>query len=328
MEEFPSFPYKPYDIQLQFMRNLYQVLEKGHIGLFESPTGTGKTLSLLCGALTWLESHRELGSPATAEEEQDDDMPAWLREGTTTVGNTAKRSRPTDSSSDADDDALPTQPAKRQLLFCRCVVLSCGSHIFTMHTICTPFKPSRTHSQLSQVVSELHRTPFASSMSAVVLASRGVLCVNESVRSLGSGAAVNDRCQDLVAKHSGKGTSKRVCNSHGANETMDDLTIASDNKENRNGTCPFYNQVKVRALQDALLGTPMDVEDLGTLGRRMGGCPYFAARRAIHEADVVLLPYNAVLIKVCCVLCVCCTEYCVPTTIKHTGNTAGTRCCH
>ncbi|KAJ1962956.1 ATP-dependent DNA helicase chl1, partial [Dispira parvispora] len=52
-----QFPYQPYDIQEQFMKNLYETLEKGRIGIFESPTGTGKTLSLVCGALKWLEDH-------------------------------------------------------------------------------------------------------------------------------------------------------------------------------------------------------------------------------------------------------------------------------
>lgn len=47
-------PYQPYDIQLEFMRNLYQCLEDGNVGIFESPTGTGKSLSLICGTLTWL----------------------------------------------------------------------------------------------------------------------------------------------------------------------------------------------------------------------------------------------------------------------------------
>ncbi|BFZ56789.1 ATP-dependent DNA helicase chl1 [Savitreella phatthalungensis] len=47
-------PYQPYDIQLEFMRALYETLDNGQIGIFESPTGTGKTLSLICGALTWL----------------------------------------------------------------------------------------------------------------------------------------------------------------------------------------------------------------------------------------------------------------------------------
>ena len=57
-QSFPAFPYEPYPIQLDLMRGLYKVLERGGIGVFESPTGTGKTLSVLCSALQWLEDHR------------------------------------------------------------------------------------------------------------------------------------------------------------------------------------------------------------------------------------------------------------------------------
>lgn len=38
-EEFP-FPFQPYSIQKDFMRELYLTLERGHVGIFESPTGT------------------------------------------------------------------------------------------------------------------------------------------------------------------------------------------------------------------------------------------------------------------------------------------------
>ncbi|XP_059134655.1 ATP-dependent DNA helicase DDX11 isoform X1 [Peromyscus eremicus] len=48
------FPFPPYPIQKDFMAELYKVLEAGKIGIFESPTGTGKSLSLICGALSWL----------------------------------------------------------------------------------------------------------------------------------------------------------------------------------------------------------------------------------------------------------------------------------
>lgn len=58
-EAFP-FPFKPYSIQDQFMRSLYAVIENRKIGIFESPTGTGKTLSLMCSALKWLTDHNEL----------------------------------------------------------------------------------------------------------------------------------------------------------------------------------------------------------------------------------------------------------------------------
>ncbi|KAM9815513.1 ATP-dependent DNA helicase DDX11 isoform X2 [Syngnathus typhle] len=51
--QFP-FPYQAYSIQEDFMRSLYSALDQGKVGIFESPTGTGKSLSLICGALSWL----------------------------------------------------------------------------------------------------------------------------------------------------------------------------------------------------------------------------------------------------------------------------------
>lgn len=39
------FPFKPYDIQEKFMKELYVTLENQKLGIFESPTGT---VSLRC----------------------------------------------------------------------------------------------------------------------------------------------------------------------------------------------------------------------------------------------------------------------------------------
>lgn len=55
-----GFPHTPYEIQEQLMQELFRVLENGQVGIFESPTGTGKSLTLTCGALTWLERHEAL----------------------------------------------------------------------------------------------------------------------------------------------------------------------------------------------------------------------------------------------------------------------------
>jgi chromosome transmission fidelity protein 1 len=86
-------PYIPYPIQVDFMNALYDAIEDGCVGIFESPTGEssqlsapevqgvnvskeqyepthlpwenvtadrvkGKSLSLICGALTWLREHK------------------------------------------------------------------------------------------------------------------------------------------------------------------------------------------------------------------------------------------------------------------------------
>lgn len=35
-----AFPFEPYDIQMQFAKQLYNALNNKSIGFFESPTGT------------------------------------------------------------------------------------------------------------------------------------------------------------------------------------------------------------------------------------------------------------------------------------------------
>ncbi|PYI30811.1 ATP-dependent DNA helicase-like protein [Aspergillus indologenus CBS 114.80] len=66
-------PYSPYNIQIQFMRALYTSLEDGKVAIFESPTGRldfGKSLSLICGSLTWLRDHKR----------NDESEPDWMLE--------------------------------------------------------------------------------------------------------------------------------------------------------------------------------------------------------------------------------------------------------
>ena len=49
------FPNEPYKIQKTYMEKVISTLNKqGSISALESPTGTGKTLSLLCAVLGWL----------------------------------------------------------------------------------------------------------------------------------------------------------------------------------------------------------------------------------------------------------------------------------
>ncbi|KAH5734280.1 hypothetical protein HBI17_203830 [Parastagonospora nodorum] len=74
-------PYEPYDIQNDFMNAVYDCLDAGKVGIFESPTGTGKSLSLICGSLTWLRDHkRRTFEDGFAVYAAASDEPAWILE--------------------------------------------------------------------------------------------------------------------------------------------------------------------------------------------------------------------------------------------------------
>ena len=74
-------PYEPYDIQQQFMNAVYDCLEDGKVGIFESPTGTGKSLSLICGSLTWLrDNKRRIFEDGFELDAKNADDPPWMLE--------------------------------------------------------------------------------------------------------------------------------------------------------------------------------------------------------------------------------------------------------
>ena len=63
-----QFPYKPYESQIKYMKKVIELCNNKStlknydgFGAFESPTGTGKTLCLLCSLLAWKEQAKIKG---------------------------------------------------------------------------------------------------------------------------------------------------------------------------------------------------------------------------------------------------------------------------
>uniref|UniRef100_A0A8D2N782 DEAD/H-box helicase 11 n=1 Tax=Zonotrichia albicollis TaxID=44394 RepID=A0A8D2N782_ZONAL len=136
---------------------------------------------------------------------------------------------------------------------------------------------SRTHSQLSQFVREVQKSPFGKDTRLVTLGSRQNLCVNEEVRRLGALQLINDRCMEMQK------------NKHGKNE--------NEGKKRRvsRTVCPFYSFEQMQFLRDEVLVEVKDIEQLVSLGREAKACPYYGSRFAIPAAQLVVLPYQMLL---------------------------------
>ncbi|GMF90765.1 unnamed protein product [[Candida] boidinii] len=82
------------------MKSIYDTIDNGYkLGLFESPTGTGKTLSIICSTMTWLRIQRQkenatklldkktengiddgLNDDNHDNDDDDDDEPDWVKQ--------------------------------------------------------------------------------------------------------------------------------------------------------------------------------------------------------------------------------------------------------
>jgi len=337
MERDFHHPYEPYDIQTQFMDAVYECLEDGKVGIFESPTGTGKSLSLICGSLTWLRDHkRRTFEDGLAVNGAYGDEPAWLLEHARKQKKQAalqrraefeariakikekekrlkevyqkgepksKRQKTISSGVNAEDDearfvlddyqsdedGAPSREAKsfndsglsmeNQVLMEKMGLSWKKEEDETEAPDETKiFFCSRTHSQLTQFSSELRRVrmppsitlgapsapsedPPVEEVKHLTLGSRKNLCINPKVNRLGNPTAINERCLELQQPG-----------------------VSSDCK------CPFMpnkeKQTLVNEFRDHTLAKIRDIEDLGSLGKKLGICPYYASRPATKYAEV------------------------------------------
>ncbi|XP_037894820.1 regulator of telomere elongation helicase 1 homolog isoform X2 [Glossina fuscipes] len=139
------FPFEPYEVQRAYMEKVIMCLRDGTNGVLESPTGTGKTLSLLCSSLAWLLHQKQ-------------EIQAQIAK--STLNGIAPR-----SASDKQDK-IEVKGRFRE----KDANWGAPKIIYA----------SRTHSQLTQAMQELKRTAY-SSMRAVVLGSRDQLCIHPEV---------------------------------------------------------------------------------------------------------------------------------------------------
>ncbi|KAL5501633.1 CHL1 [Sanghuangporus vaninii] len=326
-ENFRAFPFeRPYPIQKDFMRHVYSAIENRKLAIAESPTGTGKTLSLLTSSLTWLRDERQRSKRITLESLRDSlhstDDPEWVimqtlerlkneieteeldlqqyladlraKEESSRREHARVTKRPRMCSprgrkhNDSDDESLLPDSESSDSQEDLTPPLSNDRTKGLLPSGTKIFFASRTHSQLSQVIHEL-------------LALKPIPGVPDDLeedgtdpRHLASRPPRFPRSVSLASRN-------HLC----INEQLRTRTIDLDEgcrqllSGRRGERCPYLpplgEEHRLNDLRDRILASPKDIEDLVITGKDMKLCPYFGSRLAIASAELVTLPYNLLL---------------------------------
>ena len=140
------FPFKPYASQIGIASRVLKALDTGTNALLESPTGSGKSLALLCAAMAWQERWKASREAADSRGDAHD----------------AQRHDRRAEAEPADRASKPSGGGKKE-------------------KVPSVYYATRTHSQIAQVVRELKRTSYRPAMT--VLGSREHYCVNQKART-------------------------------------------------------------------------------------------------------------------------------------------------
>ena len=108
----------------------------------------------------------------------------------------------------------------------------------------------------------------------LALSSRKNLCIHPDIKRERDGKIVDGRCHSLVAPH------VRERHAQGA----DNVAI-----------CDFYEAFDARGREMSIPTGAYNSDDLKSLGGRQGFCPYFLARWAIGQAQIVVYSYHYLL---------------------------------
>ncbi|KAJ0337864.1 hypothetical protein COL922a_006276 [Colletotrichum nupharicola] len=324
-----NHPYTPYDVQNDFMKTAYGVLQAGNgqVGILESPTGTGKSLSLICASLTWLRNQRIEEHEASLKVNMDDfrDEPDWiveqmlrrkreelarnweerekkleqirLKEEVLEI-RSAKRRRFDEGASkskarndaDADDEWLLDEADESG-------VADDGD---AMSGLSKETKDILSRFGLGNLKAEQEEDKVEDGVKVRKPPGAGGLVGN---------MLPNDnedaRPDKEPVKHLPLSSRQKLC----INPSVAKLgTISAINdrcselqKPKAKDKCPYTlnedNIKQTHQFRDTAHATLPDIEDLYHLGKKLEICPYYASRAAIAGAEIITLPYPLLLQK-------------------------------
>lgn len=312
------------------MQELFLVLERKQIGIFESPTGTGKSLTLTCGALTWQRQHEQLVRDEL--QQRINEVEAELR---TLQADSAKA----DDWITAQSNTLVQRKELQQLQKLRTLLQQkeqqleqikqrrkqqqqhqrparrANEQLLETETAAEEAAPDPVASSDEEAddaedapeQSQLEEERFCDVQIFYCSRTHSQLAqIVAELRKTPHGKQV--RCISLGSRQQLciNAQVRRLPNVALMNERCLDMAKAKatpsvnpSKKARLEGhtmsRCAYKAPAQLQKLSDVALTEPLDIEELATEGAACNSCPYYATRAAQAQAQLVLLPYPLLL---------------------------------
>uniref|UniRef100_A0A3Q4I4Q9 DEAD/H (Asp-Glu-Ala-Asp/His) box helicase 11 n=1 Tax=Neolamprologus brichardi TaxID=32507 RepID=A0A3Q4I4Q9_NEOBR len=322
--QFP-FPYQPYNIQEEFMQALYSALDKGKVGIFESPTGTGKSLSLICGALSWLTDY---------EERKKQEAAALLQEGEAALSTNAAQSSAVSSSAELDwitdfvqkkaerdlvsklkEEELKRKKREERLEMIRnnvqlkYAVKRKSYEEDEAFKLLQLSKEEQVEATGDQEDEELIIAEYESDDESKIKSSRTHSQLAQFVHEVQKSPFSKDISVVTLGSRQNLCINEEVRRLGSIQRINDRCMEMQKNKHEKHhhedgvkrkrgpakSVCPYYKASALQQMRDVVLGAVHDIEQLLKLGRETHSCPYYSTRLTIPPAQLVVLPYQMVL---------------------------------
>eukprot|EP01084_Bolivina_argentea_P029389 54563_1 len=264
MDSIP-FPFEPYTEQKKLMKQIYTTMDKGGIALLESPTGTGKSLSLICSSLHWLinyNKHNQKSFDNTNNNSSKESTPDWVNDFFDKQQQIQqqeklaekqellikqqkelfndkppnKRYKLNHNKNNNQDPYLlvDTNKDKQNLsandwikLFDKTSINNEEKEKEIEYRTPQIIYCSRTHSQLLQFVNEIKKTKFNNdNLEVLTIGSRKQLCIHPKISKYNSVSKMNDACLNLKDSKTDKKDKK---------DKKTKIKIGIENDKNNNG---------------------------------------------------------------------------------------------
>ncbi|KAG7911387.1 hypothetical protein KL906_000708 [Ogataea polymorpha] len=317
-----NHPYTPYDVQVKLMEAIYDTLTGNYkVGIFESPTGTGKTLSIICSTMTWL---RELKQRQNAIiDDDDDDEPEWVRQAYREkivgrmVAEAREYERHLDELAKTQGKAIENKikekvPSRKQRKVIKEEDLVPEDY-FEDET--SEDRNTKMANEIKQLLAQVEGKPDTSDKASKINRCDSKIFFSSRTHSQLSQFGQQLRLTHFPSslesveektKYLALGSRKQLCINEKVSSLKDvqqinEACLELQRKKDGGKGCSYMPRPETEDLttqfRDLTFSEIRDIEELHEIGSHYRVCPYYSLRRGMEIAEIVSMPYQLLLQK-------------------------------